>query len=108
SRPAFSRLLKEITDAGYRCRWKVLNAADFGVPQARPRLFIVGAAAREPYPELPEPTHFGGWERRTVGGGHRPHVTTKEALSSLVTEPEPEEVLRGRWADLLPNVPPGD
>ena len=26
----------------YRLHWKVLNAEDFGVPQHRPRLFIVG------------------------------------------------------------------
>ena len=44
SRPAFTRLLTEIEEAGYSFRWKVLNAADFGVPQARPRLFVVGTA----------------------------------------------------------------
>ena len=43
SRPAFTRLLAELTDAGYAYNWRVLNAADYGVPQARPRLFIVGA-----------------------------------------------------------------
>jgi DNA (cytosine-5)-methyltransferase 1 len=36
SRPAYRRLLQEITDAGYSYRAKVLNAADHGVPQARP------------------------------------------------------------------------
>src|SRR5690348_5959367 len=43
SRPAFTRLLKELTDAGYQYNWRVLNAADYGVPQSRPRLFITGA-----------------------------------------------------------------
>lgn len=42
SKPAFTRLLREIEAAGYKWRWKVLNAADHGVPQARPRLFVVG------------------------------------------------------------------
>lgn len=42
SKPAFTRLLREITGAGYDYRWEVLNAADYGVPQARPRLFVVG------------------------------------------------------------------
>src|SRR5689334_23785231 len=32
SRPAFARLLKEIADAGYSFEWRVLNAADYGVP----------------------------------------------------------------------------
>jgi len=29
-------------------------------------------------------------------------------LDGLVTDPEPEEVMRGQYADLLANVPPGD
>ncbi|HEX9993664.1 MAG TPA: DNA cytosine methyltransferase [Acidimicrobiales bacterium] len=108
SRPAFERLLREIDDAGYRFSWRVLNAADYGIPQARPRLFIVGAAKGEKSPELPEPTHHGEWERRRVVGGPLPHVTAGEALNGLVTEPEPEEVVRGKWGHLLPDIPPGD
>lgn len=108
SRPAFERLLQEISNAGYEFRWGVLNAADYGVPQLRPRLFIVGAAKREPLPELPAPTHHGEWERRRVSGGPLPHVTSGDALSGLITEPEREEVVRGQWAHLLPEIPPGD
>jgi DNA (cytosine-5)-methyltransferase 1 len=107
SRPAFTRLLKEIEAAGYACNWEVLNAADHGVPQARPRLFIVGARKREKLPELPKATHHGQWERRTSDGGPLPHVTTGQALADLVTEPEREEVVRGGWGHLLPEIPPG-
>lgn len=85
----------------------MLNAADHGVPQARPRLFVVGCRKREKLPELPEPTHHGEWERRKVVGGPLPHMTTGEALDGLITEPEPEEVVRGRWGHLLPEIPPG-
>jgi len=108
SRPAFTRLLREIEEAGYRYRWDVLNAADYGVPQARPRLFVVGCRKREKLPELPLPTHHGNWERRKTGGGPLPHVTNGEALAGLITEPEPEEVVRGSWGHLLPEIPPGD
>jgi len=108
SRPAFQRLLAEIDAAGYHCRWAVLNAADFGVPQLRPRLFVVGAPKGALLPELPEPTHGGRWERRTTGEVAHPHVTAGEALARLVTAPEPEEVVRGSWGHLLPDIPPGD
>jgi DNA (cytosine-5)-methyltransferase 1 len=108
SRPAFEQLLREIESAGYRFRWQVLNAADYGVPQARPRLFIVGSRKREPLPELPEPSHHGRWERREAQGGPLPHVTTGEALKGLACEPEPEEVVRGSWGHLLTDIPPGD
>ena len=107
SRPAFERLQAEIAAAGYRFRWRVLNAADYGVPQARPRLFVVGARRGEPLPELPDATHHGRWERRRTGGGPLPHVTAGEALHGLVTDPEPEEVVRGQWAHLLEDIPPG-
>lgn len=108
SRPAFDRLCREIDAAGYRFRWSVLNAADYGVPQARPRLFIVGARRRERLPDLPDPTHHGQWERRQTRGGPLPHVTAGQALEGLATAPEPEEVVRGRWAHLLAEIPPGD
>lgn len=108
SRPAFERLLHEIDDAGYSCNWAVLNAADYGVPQLRPRLFIVGAPKRSRTPTLPVPTHGGKWERRTTGDRDQPHITTGEVLAGLVTTPEPEEVVRGQWRDLLPQVPAGD
>jgi DNA (cytosine-5)-methyltransferase 1 len=108
SKPAFERLVKEIEDAGYKYQWRVLNAADYGVPQARPRLFIVGARKGDKLPDLPEPTHHGQWERRKTEGGPLPHVTTGEALAGLITEPEPEEVVRGSWGHLLPDIPPGD
>jgi DNA (cytosine-5)-methyltransferase 1 len=108
SRPAFERLRREITAAGYRYTYGVLNAADYGVPQARPRLVIVGARRGEPVPALPVPTHGGRWERRSTGHAAQPHVTAGEALGGLVTDPEPSEVNRGLYGHLLPDIPPGD
>jgi len=110
SRPAYERLLREIREAGYEYTAGVLNAADYGVPQLRPRVFVVGAPNGKPTPRLPEPTHTGAWERRRTGAGvtGEPHVTTGEALAGLVSDPEPEEVMRGQYADLLPDIPPGD
>jgi DNA (cytosine-5)-methyltransferase 1 len=108
SRPAFTRLLREIDEAGYACNWAVLNAADYGVPQLRPRLFIVGAPKRAPTPTLPLATHGGRWERRATGDIERPHVTSGEALANLATIPEPEETLRGQYRELLPEIPAGD
>jgi DNA (cytosine-5)-methyltransferase 1 len=45
--------------AGYQVLlpWKVLNAANYGVPQDRQRLFLVGAKKGKPLPDYPEPTH---------------------------------------------------
>lgn len=108
SKPAFERLMHEIAEAGYRCRWAVLNAANYGVPQSRPRLFVVGARDGDPVPQLPTSTHGGQWERRATGNPEQSHVTTGEALDGLAAEPERGEEVRGRWAYLLPQIPPGD
>jgi len=108
STPAFERLLREIDEAGYDHRWAILNAADHGVPQLRPRLFIVGAPRGRPVPELPQARHGGSWERRVSGDPAQPHVTTGQALEGVEADPEPEEVIRGRWGHLLPDIPPGE
>jgi DNA (cytosine-5)-methyltransferase 1 len=108
SRPAFERLMREIDSAGYHCDAAVLNAADYGVPQARPRLFIIGVPKDEPLPSLPTPTNGGMWERRQSGDPRQPHVSAGDALAGLVTEPEPGETVSGKYGHLLPAIPPGD
>jgi DNA (cytosine-5)-methyltransferase 1 len=108
SRPAFERLMREIGEAGYHAVPKVLNAADYGVPQARPRLFVIGVPKDEALPSHPEPTHGGQWERRSSGDIGCPHVIAGEALADLVTSPEPGEAVAGKYGHLLPDIPPGD
>jgi DNA (cytosine-5)-methyltransferase 1 len=107
SKTAFDRLLREIDEAGYHFRWAVLNAADFGVAQLRPRVFIVGAPKAERLPDLPEPTHGGMWERQERGSKDLTYVSSREALSGVVAPAEPEETMRGKWAHLLADIPPG-
>ena len=41
-RQAFPMIVQEFEKAGYHVKFKLLNAADFGVPQKRERVFIVG------------------------------------------------------------------
>jgi DNA (cytosine-5)-methyltransferase 1 len=40
-------ILEKLVAIGYQVSWKVLNAADFGLPQARKRVFIVGTLDQE-------------------------------------------------------------
>jgi DNA (cytosine-5)-methyltransferase 1 len=109
SRPFFERLVSGITRLGYSLSYAVLNAADYGVPQNRQRLFVIGA--REGLPLYhPNPTHWGEHERRTRPSwatGLRPHVTAGEALAAVESEPEAEEHVNGKYGHLLPEIPPG-
>jgi DNA (cytosine-5)-methyltransferase 1 len=108
SRPAYERLVGEIDAAGYVFAAQVLHAADYGVPQSRPRLFIIGVPKGEPIPAHPKATHGGLWERQVTGNPRRPHVTAGQALERLVTQPEPGEEVNGLYGHLLPAIPPGD
>ena len=43
----FARLLIALDEGGYDAEWEVLNSKDFGVPQNRERIFIVGRLGRQ-------------------------------------------------------------
>jgi len=45
-------ILQHLDDLGYKVSWRVLNAKDFGVPQDRKRIYIVGT--RKEIPDLGE------------------------------------------------------
>jgi len=52
-------ICKTLEIAGYRAGYTILNAAYFGVPQVRERLFVVAIAKElDVTPEFPAPQHF--------------------------------------------------
>lgn len=64
-------------DIGYEARWEEMNAADYGVPQRRKRVYVVAIRNDHPKPTnwFPEPTHeetateseSGLWPWQTAG-----------------------------------------
>ena len=93
----------ELEAHGYVAWWTVLCAADYGVPQIRERLFIVGRKENEKEIELPLPSHHNVYGTATQYGrqfssfsqfkhfrmpnsavdGSSPWVTVGDALSDL-------------------------
>lgn len=55
----FGRILEQFTRLGYVWQWRVLNSADYGVPQTRERCFIVARRDGGPI-TWPAPTHTQG------------------------------------------------
>lgn len=84
--------LKEQVDAygkaGYSITYQILNAKDYGVPQSRKRLFIVGVRKDlNQVFEFPEPTHGKGTKR---SGPLKPYASHGNAIKGLPLWPEGE------------------
>ena len=103
------RLLSMFRELGYHVDHRVLLAADYGVPQRRQRLFILGS--RDRLPSFPTPSHSGPHETRRSWDESLPdHISTGSAIGDLASRDdmaEPEEEVSGTYAHLLPEVPPG-
>ncbi|MDA8233457.1 MAG: DNA (cytosine-5-)-methyltransferase [Clostridia bacterium] len=69
----------------------VLNAVDFGVPQNRERVFIVGNRLGKSF-TFPNPTHFSIEQVNLFG--IQPYKTVWDAIKDLPVPEEPSEVAR--------------
>lgn len=76
-REQFDVLVAELKALGYRLTWGVVDAADYGVPQHRRRLLVIGS--RTAPPMLPAPTHSS-----IPADGVLPYTTVKDAIAGLV------------------------
>ena len=88
---------------GYTCSWRILNAADYGVPQIRQRFFMVGMRGGEF--SWPAPSHS-----ETGSDSLAPWVTAGEAIGDLDTEENADDeghFAGGQHHALLRQVPPG-
>jgi len=94
--------------AAYTLMVHRLNAADYGVPQLRERVFVVGSREGEGF-DFPAPTH-----QPVPEDGQKPlitppvHTTAWDSLADIdEDEDRPDLRMRGKWAELLPTIPEG-
>ena len=99
--------LKKISDElGYNITYKVVNCANYGIPQTRKRFFCIGSLKNLPIFEFPEETH----EDPLKGTDKKPWVTCKEVIGEFdnITEEEKKQRPGTKHYDLLLGIPPGD
>lgn len=93
-------ILKYFSDAGYKLHYRVLDAADYGAPQHRERLIIVGL--REGKYLFPRPC---------FGPDSNTNIPFYSASTAIATAPIDKNgippVIGGRYGDLIPEIPPG-
>lgn len=87
---------------GYEVRQAVLNAADYGVPQKRMRLILVGARQEEF--TFPRPTHGARGRRGYVTAEEQLHDVPQDEPNKAIVTYAKKPVLRpSPWAGMLVN-----
>lgn len=104
-RQDFKEILDKLNRTGYTVYWKILNAANYGVPQSRQRLFVAGF--REPKEfYFPDKTHGRDKDSVATGSRLKPFVTVQDAIGDLQNVGDYPEY-RGKYAHLLRDIPEG-
>ena len=97
---AWRLITQAFEEAGYSLAFRILDTADYGVPQHRERMFIVGC--RNTYFCFPRPTHGPDSLGRT------PHIGAAEAIAgAAVAAEERQSRVGGRFGHLLEQIPDG-
>jgi DNA (cytosine-5)-methyltransferase 1 len=81
-----------------------LDASDYGVPQMRERVFVIGERDGKTF-TFPRPTHG---DDGSLLEPLAPRATAWDALGDLEDDDRPELRVRGKWAELLPSIPEGE
>ncbi|TKH04813.1 DNA cytosine methyltransferase [Peribacillus simplex] len=89
----FRQIKQDFEASGYRVYPKLVNARDFGVPQIRERIILVGVREDIDFEYVfPDPTHGDSPDLR-------PFVTLREAIGDL--EEEPGDIFEGSYSSIF-------
>ena len=76
-------ILELFSSLGYFIKYEILNAADYGAPQVRERVFIIGTKLEDGC-SFPEPTHYDPKKgEKLFEKGTKPYVTLSDAIGDL-------------------------
>jgi len=96
---AWNEIKRSFSAIGYTIKAEILDAADYGVPQHRERLILVGTLDADF--TFPKPSHGPD------SGTDVPFVTILDAIQDIQNENNGEEEIGGLYGKLLPLVPEG-
>src|ERR1017187_515500 len=93
-------IMAEFQAQGYKVEedYRVLNAVNYGVPQDRHRLFLMGARSGQKLPEYPAPTHDMLGKSMSLGFVEST-PTVWDAIGDLPEADDYEELLERDWTE---------
>ena len=100
----FRDIVSAFAALGYQIEYRILDAEDYGVPQQRERMFIVGHKMNHPF-LYPRPVYGPDSADKC------PYITVSDAIKDLpfTKEDERETAFEGgKYSALLHLVPPGE
>jgi len=108
-RKFLEEIMLEFRRNGYRVvdDYRVLNAVDYGVPQDRQRLFLIGARKGFPLPEYPDATHEVSGSAEPGSLFRRSTPTVWDALRDMPEADDFEELLHRDWVKAKFKKPTG-
>ena len=108
---ALEYVLKAGHDLGYEVKSQIINSADYGVPQKRQRIFIVGTLPDYKF-NFPLPTHRNPDECNLFNQHLPVWKTAGDAIMDLDLDEHdanlPGHFAGGKYHLLLHDIPPGD
>lgn len=94
-----------VESIGFKTLLVKVNGLDFGIAQKRQRIILLGLRGQIPR----EPIKSHSEQLEDLASGLKRYVTVGDALKPFQGDEyaEPEEVISGRWANHLKEIPPG-
>jgi DNA (cytosine-5)-methyltransferase 1 len=89
-------IIETLINCGYVVKFRVLNSANYGVPQSRERLFIIGVRNDlKLQPVFPKPLAY--------------QYTVKDAIYNMIVSNKEKEqtMIKGKTADIVKQLKPG-
>lgn len=103
---ALEFLEKKSKELGYNINYKVINSANYGVPQTRKRFICIGIKKEFNKFEFPKETHI---EPKKNNGDYLNWITCRDVLKEFdnITEEEKTQKPGSKHHHLLKDIPPG-